>query len=578
MAIGNAIPHPAAGLDVVSSNKGILLPRIELLATTDPNAVPDAAEGVLIYNTRLNTINGQSVGFYYNTSPASLKVWVRWATGAPLSAIWNRDGNSLVNGTTDFLGTTDDKPLHFRVNNLHTGSLMHSSANYFFAGTNKSSILGTQNIGLGQQALNAVTTGNQNTALGAEALFGNSSGSANVAVGHLAYYFGSLSSQVTAIGYGALQNAFAAFNTAMGAEALMESNRTQNLAFGFRALKVAKFQDSHPSLTTQNTVAVGHEAMLNVVNCLNTTALGSGAIGVAETSKDNLAVGRDALKNATQVGERNIAIGMQALQANVSGAYNIGVGTSALKSLNSATSNYNVAIGFEALGNLQVSANNTAVGVSAAGSINTSSNGGLAGNTAVGMVAMAQLTTSVFSTAIGFGAFILGNYSNSTAIGANCLISEASNIRFGNSGVSSIGGQVAWTSLSDGRAKTQIQALPPSVSFIKTLRPVSYTFDVAGIRALENSQDIQVPLHPVNELDDKTIHTGFVAQQVRSVVQDYPIYKNIVDEGPVLGLRYELMVVPLVKTIQEQQATIRDVQKLIADLEAQLQTLQNLQK
>jgi hypothetical protein len=41
-------------------------------------------------------------------------------------------------------------------------------------------------------------------------------------------------------------------------------------------------------------------------------------------------------------------------------------------------------------------------------------------------------------------------------------------------------------------------------------------------------------------------------------------------EQGLLGLRYELLVMPLIKTIQDQQATLIAVKKLIEDLETQL--------
>lgn len=143
-------------------------------------------------------------------------------------------------------------------------------------------------LGIGFEALNALSTGLYNTALGHQAMLQTSSGSSNVAVGALALY----------------SNTTGLINTALGREALY-SNLTgsSNSAFGYAALY-------------KNT---------------------SGGF--------NMAIGRQAMfENLT--GTHNAAIGYQALYYNTTGTYNSAIGALAL--LANTTGSYNIAIGHEA--------------------------------------------------------------------------------------------------------------------------------------------------------------------------------------------------------------------------------------
>lgn len=76
-------------------------------------------------------------------------------------------------------------------------------------------------------------------------------------------------------------------------------------------------------------------------------------------------------------------------------------------------------------------------------------------------------------------------------------------------------------------------------------------------------------------------HAGLIAQEVLSAAQKSNsamvdiVHKPETPEG-LHSIRYELLVVPLVKTIQEQQHQLAGIQKLISELEQQLQILKNI--
>lgn len=75
VGIGTGNPSPTALLDITSTNKGILIPRVSLsnVNLTSLDGTNNAIESLLIYNTNATVVGGSGVGFYfYNGS--------RWET------------------------------------------------------------------------------------------------------------------------------------------------------------------------------------------------------------------------------------------------------------------------------------------------------------------------------------------------------------------------------------------------------------------------------------------------------------------------------------------------------------------
>ena len=64
---------------------------------------------------------------------------------------------------------------------------------------------------------------------------------------------------------------------------------------------------------------------------------------------------------------------------------------------------------------------------------------------------------------------------NTTAIGYNSSVAVSNQVVLGNGAVTSIGGAVSWSVISDGRFKTDVQANVPGLDFISKFRPVTYT-------------------------------------------------------------------------------------------------------
>ncbi len=152
---------------------------------------------------------------------------------------------------------------------------------------------------------------------------------------------------------------------------------------------------------------------------------------------NNMFIGYNAgLNDNLDLGNRNMAIGYYALQANVSGVYNTAIGYWALTA---NTSSGNLAVGYQALKANTTGGNNTALGRDsllanigggqntaigyAALLANTSGNN----NMAIGHTALAGNTTGGYNTAIGLsagryqadGATALTDAENSVYIGSN---------------------------------------------------------------------------------------------------------------------------------------------------------------
>src|SRR5262249_26328989 len=81
------------------------------------------------------------------------------------------------------------------------------------------------------------------------------------------------------------------------------------------------------------------------------------------------------------------------------------------------------------------------------------------------------------NTLVGYQSDVTtGNLNNATAIGNGAVVNADNKIRLGNSSVTVIEGQVAYTFPSDGRFKTNIRESVKGLDFIMKLRPIVYNF------------------------------------------------------------------------------------------------------
>jgi hypothetical protein len=134
-----------------------------------------------------------------------------------------------------------------------------------------SNTTGVYNTAIGSYALNKNTTGLQNTAYGFNALYANTTGYANTAIGSNALERNTTGKENTANGaYALLRNTTGRGNTANGFSALFDNDTgDNNTAYGLSALT--------SNITGSNNTAIGYNANVASYNLENATAIGNGA-------------------------------------------------------------------------------------------------------------------------------------------------------------------------------------------------------------------------------------------------------------------------------------------------------------
>jgi len=105
-------PHSAAMLDILSTNKGLLIPRVSLTTYTDVATISSPTTSLLVYNTNASMTNG-GIGFWYDDVPSAK--WIRLSGGTGGND-WGLLGNAGTTAGTNFLGTTDATDLVFKTN------------------------------------------------------------------------------------------------------------------------------------------------------------------------------------------------------------------------------------------------------------------------------------------------------------------------------------------------------------------------------------------------------------------------------------------------------------------------------
>lgn len=419
---------------------------------------------------------------------------------------WQITGNTGTVSTNNFIGTTDNVALVFRTNNYRSGLIEPDSTrrNNSFGNRALASVsTGAGNNASGYQALNKVTTGNNNVGIGDSASFNLSGGNDNISIGADALSSAVMANSNVAIGSSALRNTVSSENVAIG------NNAASGNIFG------------------SNIVAIGANALL-----------------------------------ANQGTFTQLAIGNNALQQINSGLENVAVGYNTGTTL--TTGSYNVLIGHYVLSSTASSSNNTIVGHNA-GLAYTS--GGTSNNTFIGYQSALSQTAGNGNTFVGSSVDLAGTTSvgNSSALGQGVQITASNQVRIGNTSVTSIGGQVGWTTFSDARIKKDIREDVHGLDFILRLRPVTYYYDSEKFNQLIGKSLLNETAETRSK--NPVRYSGFLAQEVEQasgqVGYDFSGVDKPANEHTPYGLRYAELVVPLVKAIQELKAQVDAQQKEI---------------
>ncbi|MCP4322360.1 MAG: hypothetical protein GY787_11030, partial [Alteromonadales bacterium] len=244
IVIGTTSLATSAALDVTSTDKGLLVPRMNTVQRT---GISNPATGLLVFDTNTLTFwfyNG--IGSWRNMKPEYDNLGDLIATqNLKLSSNWlSRDDNNEgvfvdPEGNVGIGITTLNTKLHVVGKTIIDGSTME------FANIGNSVFIG-EFAGFGDDY-----TDNHNTGIGHQALEDNVEGIFN-----------------TAVGYGSLMDNLDDYNTAVGVFSLF-SNTTgeENTGVGRRALQT--------NITGNKNTGLGAFADVESVNLTNATAIGA---------------------------------------------------------------------------------------------------------------------------------------------------------------------------------------------------------------------------------------------------------------------------------------------------------------
>jgi hypothetical protein len=552
VAIGATEAHSSAVLDIVSDNKGVLIPRIDRTQVVTP------AEGLLVYD-----INDK--GFYYFDGAA-------WKSTTDRVG-WALDGNDAPTGS--FIGTRNNEPLRFQSGNMPAGSVDPIKNNSFW-GTLSGNLLTTaiNNTATGSHALGSIVSGNNNTAAGNYALYSTIAGNNNTALGNRALYSNLSGNDNTASG-----------NLAM----ISNSTGSRNAAFGYQAL--------YNTTSGNSNTGFGEGSLLTNITGTGNTAIGSGADVATAALSNATAIGAGAVVDA----DNKIRLGNTVLTAVESygsfytrGQYYAWNGSAYVPVINgwSLGGNANTtAANF--IGNtddqpLRFRINGNAAGfISNSAGNNTSlgyralNNGSGSGNTVIGALGMKTNISGTNNTIIGYNADVTaGNLINATAIGFGASIGGNNQMAFGNANVTawlfgksspSAAGRALEVGFSSSNGNGAFLSTAGVWTNVSDINKKDRFSAVDGEALLEQLQQLDIQQWYYKETDEK--HIGPYAQQFYHLFGlgngDDKSISTIDPSGIALRAIQEQQ-----KKLKQQQATIDDLKTKNASLEQAVQQLQ----
>jgi hypothetical protein len=456
--------------------------------------------------------------------------------------------------------------------------------------------IGSDNIAIGFNAMYLSQNSNNNIVLGTQSLdFSTNGASDNIAMGKQVMRFATTAARNVVVGHysgGAVTTE--SDNTLLGDNTNISAGVTNATAIGKGAVvtssnSVLLGNSSVTNVKTSGTLTAGIVTYPNTHGTANQvlTTTGSGALtwstpsggvpytgatqavdlGAFNLTVNGISVGRGAGNN-----DESVAVGSGAMgSSNVNGKRNTAVGAGAMRNYIGTSWDNNTSVGYWNMPALTTGSGNTSIGAESIMALTTGTE-----NTSVGNQSLISITgsnnvgvgkRSGDGLAAGNGNTFLGTnartaiasgstLSNATAIGYDAIVSTDNTIRLGNTAVTTIGGQVAWTAASDSRIKKNIVNSNYGLATVLKLRPVEYNL---------TSNDLK--------------QVGFIAQEVQKLVPEVVTGKEgDISKGEILGITYSNLVPVLTKAIQEQQKQIEDQNSKIAAQQKQIEELIKLVK
>ncbi len=415
VGIGTTAPDASAILDIVSTDMGVLLPRMD---TTARDAVTPV-QGLLIYNTD----DGE---FQYYVGHAWTAVGGGGGGGGDITVdgVYGNIYSAGTGGSLDGAGGGIDNIL---IGNTAGSTLSTGAHNIMIGGTAGFSVssTGSNNVYIGYTSGQVSGTANANTFVGVASGTVNTTGASNTFIGYSAGNGNTTAANNTFVGASSGSvNSTGTGNTFMGRGSGRSNTTANNNTFlGYVAGDVN-------TTGTDNTFVGMNAGLVNTTGTGN-TFLGKGA-GVANTTaSSNTFVGYSA-GAANITGTSNSFFGYNAGAANTTGTINTFVGTEA--GYVNTTGSSNTFIGRRAGAANTTAASNTFVGDAAGVGNTTGANGSFFGqgaggnnttgaeNTFIGSSAGASNTTGADNTYLGMHAgYYQQAVNNQVAIGYEAL-------------------------------------------------------------------------------------------------------------------------------------------------------------
>ena len=365
--VGTNNPNAAAALDITSTNKGFLKPR---MTSTQRLLIASPIVGLEVFDTTTLTT------WYHNGT-----IWVNSgaATTADLRIVGTdshitsdagvgSNGTSAGTGANNILiGKESGKGLTNQSNNVFIGNLTGggTTVNSVFVGHQAGNLnSGTLNTFLGYQTGLVNTSGGSNTFIGSGAGTANATGANNVYIGQ-----GAGANTVNAsnvfIGSNAGLNATGANNVYIGTSSGLNATNSGTVFIGDgtglvntgnRNTFVGRSAGSVNTSGNQNTFLGGRSGIANTIGASN-TFVGLLAGGGNTEGNSNVFVGTNAgLTNTTK--DQNVYVGNSAGQ-NATSAQSVFIGDNAGRK---ATANENIFIGYRSGNNTLGGASNLFLG------------------------------------------------------------------------------------------------------------------------------------------------------------------------------------------------------------------------
>lgn len=294
VGIGTAKPEQSAILDIQSSDKGVLFPR---MTESQRNAIKNPANGLIVNQIEIGE-NGNisNAGFYYYNGEKWASLNTSDANSVATTDIngWALDGNTAA-GTnkaaataSSYIGTPYSIPINFKIGATVAGLIdpgtLQSTFIGYYAGSSNST--GSRNTALGYQAFKSNVSGSNNMAVGSGALQYNLDGFGNMALGYASLNKNISGNNNTGVGSFALFNNLGSNNLALGTNAGYLKDGSNNIYIGLNAGR-----PSGSTVLSESNMLYIHSGSIGVTNPLIKGNFSANSVHINSKTTGYLAIG-----------------------------------------------------------------------------------------------------------------------------------------------------------------------------------------------------------------------------------------------------------------------------------------------